>query len=406
MSRHHLTPALGPSDRFISGSSRLWPTSLATCWTRWGPQGKCLSIWTENLRSSLRGNWLLTSWADTSASATSASPTPPTPTRPSYRWEPTAGCSPAPFETSAVCCVPASGLLSGDEAGSDDGAGGSVWTREEHLCESAEASVRASGGRNPPGRGTAGLLRPPFPQQPGGNVAFSVFTFIHLHWTTFDNEHLYIVIKFVSFKTPEDQVWNVWFTLHCCTLYKCCTTRWKTTFTFTLFIYFPVKFWYNMLYLQGPPFRNVLSHQLMHLSTHVQTSDGDSFFTLQCKQIASDESVDANGSVWQVALVSQEPVLFSGSIRENITYGLAGCSLEEIQEAARKANAHEFILRLEKGYDSGEESWPLIFKYEYNSVIVLQTCLIFPGLFLCFYFSVSILSHFHIPPPVFIYFFI
>ncbi|XP_041665972.1 antigen peptide transporter 2a [Cheilinus undulatus] len=54
----------------------------------------------------------------------------------------------------------------------------------------------------------------------------------------------------------------------------------------------------------------------------------------------------------KIAVVSQEPVLFSGSIRDNITYGLDDCSLDEIQAAARKANAHDFIKRLEKGYDT------------------------------------------------------
>ncbi|KAM6904292.1 antigen peptide transporter 2a [Lycodopsis pacificus] len=54
----------------------------------------------------------------------------------------------------------------------------------------------------------------------------------------------------------------------------------------------------------------------------------------------------------KIAVVSQEPVLFSGSIRDNIAYGLAECSLDEIQEAARKANAHDFIMNLEKGYDT------------------------------------------------------
>lgn len=46
-------------------------------------------------------------------------------------------------------------------------------------------------------------------------------------------------------------------------------------------------------------------------------------------------------------------MLFSGSIRENIAYGLTGCSLHEIQDAARKANAHDFIKLLKKGYDTG-----------------------------------------------------
>ncbi|XP_078123105.1 antigen peptide transporter 2-like [Sander vitreus] len=54
----------------------------------------------------------------------------------------------------------------------------------------------------------------------------------------------------------------------------------------------------------------------------------------------------------KIAVVSQGPVLFSGSIRDNIAYGLDECSLDEIQEAARKANAHDFIKQLEKGYDT------------------------------------------------------
>lgn len=54
-------------------------------------------------------------------------------------------------------------------------------------------------------------------------------------------------------------------------------------------------------------------------------------------------------------MVSQEPVLFSGSVKDNITYGLGECSLQRVQEAARKANAHGFISQLEKGYDTGTQ---------------------------------------------------
>jgi ABC-type multidrug transport system fused ATPase/permease subunit len=53
-----------------------------------------------------------------------------------------------------------------------------------------------------------------------------------------------------------------------------------------------------------------------------------------------------------VALVLQESVLFSGSIRDNIAYGRPGASLEEITEAAGFANAHDFISRLPDGYES------------------------------------------------------
>lgn len=60
----------------------------------------------------------------------------------------------------------------------------------------------------------------------------------------------------------------------------------------------------------------------------------------------------------QIAVVSQDPVLFSGSVRDNIAYGLPGCSLDQIQEAAKKANAHGFIMQLPKGYDTGEPTLP------------------------------------------------
>ncbi|XP_062385723.1 antigen peptide transporter 2a [Sardina pilchardus] len=54
----------------------------------------------------------------------------------------------------------------------------------------------------------------------------------------------------------------------------------------------------------------------------------------------------------KVAMVGQEPVLFSGSVKDNIAYGLGECSLQRIQGAAHKANAHGFISQLEKGYDT------------------------------------------------------
>lgn len=54
----------------------------------------------------------------------------------------------------------------------------------------------------------------------------------------------------------------------------------------------------------------------------------------------------------KIVVVSQEPVLFTGSIKDNISYGLKDCTDEEIQQAAQKANAHDFILQLKKGYDT------------------------------------------------------
>jgi subfamily B ATP-binding cassette protein MsbA len=54
----------------------------------------------------------------------------------------------------------------------------------------------------------------------------------------------------------------------------------------------------------------------------------------------------------QMGIVSQDIVLLNGSIRENIAYGKPGASDEEIVEAAKAANAHDFISSFPLGYDS------------------------------------------------------
>lgn len=54
----------------------------------------------------------------------------------------------------------------------------------------------------------------------------------------------------------------------------------------------------------------------------------------------------------QIAYVPQEPYLYNVSIAENIAYGKAGVTQEEIIAAAKMANAHAFIMKLEKGYET------------------------------------------------------
>ena len=54
----------------------------------------------------------------------------------------------------------------------------------------------------------------------------------------------------------------------------------------------------------------------------------------------------------QIGLVQQDVYLFCGSIRENIAYGRPDASMEEIIEAAKKANIHEFIIGLPDGYET------------------------------------------------------
>jgi ATP-binding cassette subfamily B protein/subfamily B ATP-binding cassette protein MsbA len=53
-----------------------------------------------------------------------------------------------------------------------------------------------------------------------------------------------------------------------------------------------------------------------------------------------------------LALVQQEVFLFDGSVRDNIAYGRHDATDAEVEDAARRANAHEFIERLPEGYDT------------------------------------------------------
>ena len=53
-----------------------------------------------------------------------------------------------------------------------------------------------------------------------------------------------------------------------------------------------------------------------------------------------------------LALVQQDVFLFDGSVRDNIAYGRHDATAEEVEAAARQANAHEFIERLPDGYDT------------------------------------------------------
>lgn len=54
----------------------------------------------------------------------------------------------------------------------------------------------------------------------------------------------------------------------------------------------------------------------------------------------------------QIAVVSQEPFLFNGTVRENILYGCPTAETDRMEAAARAANCHEFIVRLPEAYDS------------------------------------------------------
>src|SRR6185295_5961151 len=53
----------------------------------------------------------------------------------------------------------------------------------------------------------------------------------------------------------------------------------------------------------------------------------------------------------RIGVVLQTPHLFSGAVRDNIRYGRLGASDQEVEQAARLAGAHDFIMTLSKGYD-------------------------------------------------------
>jgi ABC-type multidrug transport system fused ATPase/permease subunit len=80
------------------------------------------------------------------------------------------------------------------------------------------------------------------------------------------------------------------------------------------------------------------------------------FYELTSGQITIDgidiREVDLESLRGQISIVSQEPFLFNGTVRENILYGRLDASESEMMAAARAANCHEFISWLPEGYDS------------------------------------------------------
>ncbi len=62
--------------------------------------------------------------------------------------------------------------------------------------------------------------------------------------------------------------------------------------------------------------------------------------------------IDLDGYRRQLGLVLQDPFLFSGTVRDNILYGNLEATEDEIISASKTVGAHDFILRLEKGYDT------------------------------------------------------
>ena len=80
------------------------------------------------------------------------------------------------------------------------------------------------------------------------------------------------------------------------------------------------------------------------------------FFDASQGSIRLDEhdirSLDRKSFLSQIALVPQETLLFGGTVKENILYGKLDATDQELEDAAKKANAHDFIVGLENGYET------------------------------------------------------
>ncbi len=80
------------------------------------------------------------------------------------------------------------------------------------------------------------------------------------------------------------------------------------------------------------------------------------FYDVQTGTVLIDDSNVRDVSIEslrsQLGIMTQDNFLFTGTIRENIRYGKLDATDEEIEEACRKVGAHDFIMRLEKGYET------------------------------------------------------
>ncbi|XP_063310365.1 ABC-type oligopeptide transporter ABCB9 [Pelobates fuscus] len=82
----------------------------------------------------------------------------------------------------------------------------------------------------------------------------------------------------------------------------------------------------------------------------------ENFYSIQDGEVLLDgqpiKSYDHKYLHTKISMVSQEPVLFARSIQDNISYGLGPVPLEVVVNASKRANAHNFIIELQDGYNT------------------------------------------------------
>ena len=78
-------------------------------------------------------------------------------------------------------------------------------------------------------------------------------------------------------------------------------------------------------------------------------------------------------NIWISYCINSEPVLFNDTIAKNIAYGFPAASREDIERAAKLANAHDFIMSFPSGYDTsvGERGTQLSGKFFPDDIFYL-----------------------------------
>jgi ABC-type multidrug transport system fused ATPase/permease subunit len=77
-----------------------------------------------------------------------------------------------------------------------------------------------------------------------------------------------------------------------------------------------------------------------------------------------------------MGIVLQDPFLFNGTITENIRFGRLGATQAEVQQAARAVGAHDFIMKLNQGYDANVEEGGVILSVGQRQLISFARALL------------------------------
>jgi ABC-type multidrug transport system fused ATPase/permease subunit len=99
----------------------------------------------------------------------------------------------------------------------------------------------------------------------------------------------------------------------------------------------------------------------------------------------------------QIGLVSQQPILFDCSIEENIKYACPKASHDEVVQAAKSANAHDFIMGFSDGYNTQVGEGTLVSGGQKQRICIARALLKKPSLLLLDEATSGSYSNFNLP---------